>query len=191
MSCKFQEDAHNIGSKASLKIQEDVNNVAPRVSGKFQEECTCSRGAGWFDTKWIYLFKEGWLIWYQNFDQMNVLVQGGLVYLIRSEFTCSRGAGWFDTNKCTCSRRAGWFDTKFLTKWMYLSKGGWFIWYEVNLLVQGGLVDLIPINVLVQGGLVDLIPNLWPNECTCPRGAGLFDTKWIYLFKGGWLIWYQ
>ena len=122
---------------------------------------------------------------------MNVLVQGGLVYLIRSEFTCSRGAGWFDTNKCTCSRRAGWFDTKFLTKWMYLSKGGWFIWYEVNLLVQGGLVDLIPINVLVQGGLVDLIPNFWPNECTCPRGAGLFDTKWIYLLKGGWLIWYQ
>ena len=28
----------------------------------------------------------------------------------------------------------------------------------MNVIVQGGLVDLIPINVIVPGGLVDLIP---------------------------------
>ena len=28
----------------------------------------------------------------------------------------------------------------------------------MNVIVQGGLVDLIPMNVIVQGGLVDLIP---------------------------------
>ena len=28
----------------------------------------------------------------------------------------------------------------------------------MNVMVQGGLVDLIPMNVMVQGGLVDLIP---------------------------------
>ena len=40
----------------------------------------------------------------------------------------------------------------------------------MNVLVQGGLVDLIPMNVIVQGGLVDLIP------------------MFFYLLKGGWLI---
>ena len=29
----------------------------------------------------------------------------------------------------------------------------------MNVMVQGGLVDLIPMNVMVQGGLVDLIPT--------------------------------
>ena len=38
----------------------------------------------------------------------------------------------------------------------------------MNVLVQGGLVDLIPMNVIVQGGagLFDT------NECTCSSGAG-------------------
>ena len=41
----------------------------------------------------------------------------------------------------------------------------------MNVIVQGGLVDLIPMNVIVQGGLVDLIPMKF-NECNCSRGAG-------------------
>ena len=44
----------------------------------------------------------------------------------------------------------------------------------MNVIVQGGLVDLIPMkfmNVIVQGGLVDLIPMKF-NECSCSRGAG-------------------
>ena len=39
----------------------------------------------------------------------------------------------------------------------------------MNVIVQGGLVDLIPLNVIVQGGLVDLIPM---NNYNCSKGAG-------------------
>ena len=38
----------------------------------------------------------------------------------------------------------------------------------MNVIVQGGLVDLIPMNAIVQGGLVDLMTN----EYNCARGAG-------------------
>ena len=38
----------------------------------------------------------------------------------------------------------------------------------MNVVVQGGLVDLIAMNVIVQAGLVDLIPMI----VNCARGAG-------------------
>lgn len=38
MSCKSQEDVHNIWSKASLKSHEDLKYVASRASGKFPED---------------------------------------------------------------------------------------------------------------------------------------------------------
>ena len=41
----------------------------------------------------------------------------------------------------------------------------------MNVIVQGGLVDLIATNVIVQGGLVDFIA-----------------MNVIAMFKGGWLI---
>ena len=39
----------------------------------------------------------------------------------------------------------------------------------MNVIVQGGLVDLIAMNVIVQGGLVDLIAM---SVINCSRGAG-------------------
>ena len=38
----------------------------------------------------------------------------------------------------------------------------------MNVVVQGGLVDLIAMNVIVQAGLVNLIPMI----VNCARGAG-------------------
>ena len=38
----------------------------------------------------------------------------------------------------------------------------------MNVIVQGGLVDLIAMKVIVQGELVDLIPMI----VNCARGAG-------------------
>ena len=43
----------------------------------------------------------------------------------------------------------------------------------MNVLVQGGLVDLIPMNVIVQGGLVDVIAVNGIAECNCSKGGRL------------------
>ena len=43
----------------------------------------------------------------------------------------------------------------------------------MNVIVQGGLVDLIAMNVIVQGGLVDLIAMNAIVECNCSKGGWL------------------
>ena len=91
--------------------------------------------------------------------------------------TKKRGAGWFDTKldtKWMYLLKGGWLiwdQSMYLfkggwliwDKWMYLFKEGWLIWcqiwYQANVLVQGGWLIWYQINVVVEGG------------------AGWFDTK--------------